>query len=128
MLTKIKALIEKIKVTSIYPPDVSPKQAKLAQIFGALSILICSFSFCCAFSAPWGLCFSIFGLSKNKKNILCIIGTVLCAVVTIYFLVEIISTLRDPEAMKEMMDAVNSMMASTSDAVSAADSVAAGMQ
>jgi len=80
--------------------------------YGVTSILLAIFGFCCCggLLSLIGLIVGIVGLGKYKKNILCIIGIVLCAIVLIYYVYSLIYTMQHPEQYQELMESYVEML------------------
>ena len=73
--------------------------------YGLVSILLAPLGCCCcALPAVVGLILGIIGLKKYNKNILCIVGIVLCALTILYWVWSFIYTLQHPEEYQQAME------------------------
>ena len=89
--------------------DQSKKSANTLGIISIVaSVLGCC---CCGIPSIAGIVMSAIGLSKNKGNILCVIGLVLSILTFVGYIVYILSSgaamLSDPEFMQEFSNAYN---------------------
>jgi len=53
--------------------------------YGLMSIILAPMGCCCAVPSVVGLAAGIIGLTKHRRNILCICGIILCSLVILYF-------------------------------------------
>ena len=86
----------------VFPLEDASKK-KSANTLGIVSLVLAPLSCCCCgVPSLVGVVLSIIGLSKNKGNVLCIIGLILNLLITAYMAFSTITTINDPAYMQYM--------------------------